>query len=275
MSESASAFAALEQLSLHDPGARGVAALALPGSLEAACRALASAKRVGVVTGFYVPTAGACETDGPLGAAHLAAALGSFCEFVVCTDRWCLPVVRSLSPDATIDADMLADCDVLVAVERPGRASDGKYYSMRGNDLSTWTEPLDDAFLNRKAGTVSIGVGDGGNEIGMGNVQEVVRREIPSGSLIASVVPADHLVACGVSNWGAWSLAAGVSLLRGENLMPSAERAFNDLQKLVAAGAVDGVTGRNEPTVDGLAWGEHERILKETLRLLSSSLSRR
>jgi hypothetical protein len=267
-----SAFQVLERLILHDPGARGVAALALPGSLESACRTLAAAKRVGVVTGFYIPSAGACETDGPLGAFHLAAALGCFCQVVVCTDRWCLPVVRSLSPDATIDADMLADCDVLVAVERPGRAEDGKYYSMRGDDLSPWTAPLDNAFLNRKAGTVSIGVGDGGNEIGMGAVRDVVRREIPIGSLIASVVPADHLVACGVSNWGAWALATGVSLLRGEDLLPSAERAFDDLQKLVADGAVDGVTGRNEPTVDGLAWGEHERMLNKMLRLLSSSL---
>jgi hypothetical protein len=43
--------------------------------------------------------------------------------------------------------------------------------------------------------------------------------------------------------------------------LPSLELARSDLQTLVAAGAVDGVTGRNDPTVDGLEWSVHGEVL--------------
>ena len=68
-------FESAEQTILDDPGGRNIKSLFRPGHLESACRALAAAKRIGIVTGFYVPSAAACETDGPLGAAHLATTL--------------------------------------------------------------------------------------------------------------------------------------------------------------------------------------------------------
>ena len=39
---------------------------------------------------------------------------------------------------------------------------------------------------------------------------DVIRRNIPRGGLVACRVPADHLIVCGISNWGAYGLAAGV-----------------------------------------------------------------
>lgn len=257
------AFAELNRIILADPGRRGVAVLSRPSDLEASCRALADAKRVGVATGFYIPSANSCETDGPLGAAHLAAALRGRAEVVVVTDQWCLPVVKSLIPGATLDSSKLQDCDVLVSIERLGRAADGRYYSMRGIDLTACTAPLDELFLERRDGTTTIGVGDGGNEVGMGVVQDMVRRSIPCGERIGCVVPTDHLVVAGVSNWGAWALAAGVGLLMNSSLLPSRTEAPSDLLTLVSAGAVDGVTGRNEPTVDGLDWSVHAEVLEQ------------
>ena len=50
----------------------------------------------------------------------------------------------------------------------------------------------------------AIGIGDGGNEIGMGKLPwELIRRNIPHSGLVACRVPTDHLIVCGVSNWGA------------------------------------------------------------------------
>jgi hypothetical protein len=255
-------FRELERIVLADPGRRGVAALARPGDLEGACRTLADASRVGVVTGFYIPSAGACETDGPLGAAHLARALGAGASTTVCTDGWCVPGVRGLAPEATDDAALLDGCDVLVSIERLGRATDERYYSMRGVDLTEWTAPLDERFLVRRDGATTVGVGDGGNEIGMGRVRERVCESIPFGDRIGSVVATDRLIVAGVSNWGAWALAAGMGLLRGVPSLPTPAEAFDDLKALVAAGAVDGVTGRREPTVDGLPWPVHAEILE-------------
>jgi hypothetical protein len=54
----------------------------------------------------------------------------------------------------------------------------------------------------------STGIGDGGNEAGMGKVLAAVRAHVPRGALIACATPADALVAVGVSNWGAWAVIA-------------------------------------------------------------------
>ena len=55
------------------------------------------------------------------------------------------------------------------------------------------------------------GIGDGGNEIGMGKVPwDTIRRNIPNGGLIACRVPADHLIVAGVSNRKLYALAGGV-----------------------------------------------------------------
>ncbi|NPT61957.1 DUF4392 domain-containing protein [Paraburkholderia sp. 5N] len=59
----------------------------------------------------------------------------------------------------------------------------------------------------------TIGVGDGGNEIGMSVLPyEIVRDDIPNGSLIASTTPTDHLIVAVVSNWGGWGLLLATAL---------------------------------------------------------------
>jgi hypothetical protein len=64
-------------------------------------------------------------------------------------------------------------------------------------------------------GRTTIGIGDGGNEIGMGKLPwETIRRNVPQGGLVACRVPTDYLIVCGVSNWGAYALGAGVRRLR-------------------------------------------------------------
>jgi D-glutamate cyclase len=68
----------------------------------------------------------------------------------------------------------------------------------------------------------------------------------------------DHLIVAGVSNWGAYALAAGVYVLRGiqpptDLFDPDREREI--LEVMVKEGPlVDGVTGRQTATVDGLTW---------------------
>src|SRR5260370_17073462 len=51
----------------------------------------------------------------------------------------------------------------------------------------------------------------------------VIRRNIPNGGLVACRVPTDHLIVCGVSNWGAYGLAAGVRILTGRSEEPTSE----------------------------------------------------
>ncbi len=44
---------------------------------------------------------------------------------------------------------------------------------------------------------MSAGIGDGGNELGMGKLKEKVIALMPKGSLIACVVPADYAITAG------------------------------------------------------------------------------
>ncbi|XP_070835182.1 D-glutamate cyclase, mitochondrial isoform X2 [Chaetodon trifascialis] len=105
--------------------------------------------------------------------------------------------------------------DHLVAIERSGRAEDGNYYNMRGVNVKYLVDPIDNLFIAAKGvpGITTTGIGDGGNELGMGKLKEKVKAQMPNGSLIACDVPADYAITAGVSNWGGYAVACGLYLL--------------------------------------------------------------
>lgn len=107
--------------------------------------------------------------------------------------------------------------DHVVAVERAGPASDGRCYSMKGIDLSPLLAPLEHIiYTARHHNTFSTGIGDGGNECGMGKVLDKVHQFIPRGGVVGCVVPTDNLIAASVSNWGAYALAAAMKVLSAD-----------------------------------------------------------
>jgi hypothetical protein len=164
----------------------------------------------------------------------------------------------------------------LICIERAGPAADGNYYTMRGRDIGSHLDQRSKGSLGRLSPRdVSIGIGDGGNEIGMGKVPHAtVVKNIPNGDLVHCRVPTDHLIVAGVSNWGAYALAAGVYVLRGvkppaDLFDPDHERAI--LEVMVREGPlVDGVTGKQTATVDGLTWDEYARPLVRIREILEA-----
>jgi hypothetical protein len=187
-----------------------------------------------------------------------------------------LIAIERVGPNHTLDSVLRQSGDSSPSVEAFCQEVDeskrNRYYTMRGRDITDRMSPAHWLFeAGSRPGTkiATIGIGDGGNEIGMGKIPwDTVRRNIPSGGLIACRVPTDHLVVCGVSNWGAYSLAAGVRHLRG--LPPDAElfdpaRESVLLQLMVARGPlVDGTTGQPTVSVDGLTM---DRYLEPLRRL--------
>src|SRR5262249_3521248 len=155
----------------------------------------------------------------------------------------------------------------------------GSHYTMRGRDVSAH-HPCTRYFfdlLDSGVGSTprTIGVGDGGNEIGMGKIpHETIVKNIPNGDLIHCRVSTDHLIVAGVSNWGAYALAAGVYVLRGvkppaDLFDPDREREI--LEVMVREGPlVDGVTGQQTATVDGLSWDEYAKPLVGIREILES-----
>ena len=278
-------LAAIEALVCRDVG-RGTQKLieATRGELAAAAEALARAKSVGLITGFFVPrgAAPAAETDGPVGTALLAQALVACgTKARIATDAPCVAVVRAAA--SGVDVDEVTDIrraietwrragvDCAIAIERCGKSVDGKPRNMRGADVSQWTLPLDDLFTG--GAWKKLAVGDGGNEIGMGKLPPaLIGAAVPNGEAIASVTSCDHLVVSGVSNWGAYGLMAALAVVRPEwreviAEFLTAERDLSETKSVVAAGAVDGVTARREPTVDGYGADVHGPLIEELRRI--------
>lgn len=275
----------IDQLLALDPGSRGIAAFFCPGGARKAARALDRGARVSVVTGFAVGP-GMPETDGPPGAALLGRALRRLGKTVTyLASPVAVPLVEAAletlgepgRPIAFPDGEpatrvarrllaSLAPTD-LVAVETPGRAGDGDYRSARGDSVARWNSPLDELFIRRPRRITGVGVGDGGNEIGMGNVRPRLLRLGPRARRIASVVTVDHLVVAGTANWGAYGVVAHLSILSGQNLLHTGEEERRLIAACVEAGGVDGLTRRREPTVDGLPSGMHAAMV-ELLRSL-------
>lgn len=275
----------IDQLLALDPGGRGLARFFLPGAAALAARALGRSRRVLITTGFsFGPDEP--ETDGPPGAASLGRALrllGRQVTYV--TDAGAVPplegalkalgeppgIVTFEAMDAAAEFEarsILAQWDPthLVAIERPGRTSDGDYRSARGESIRPWNAPLDALFLLAPRRVTTIGVGDGGNEIGMGNVRPRLVRAGRLARSVASVVRVHHLVVAGTSNWGAYGVVAELSRLTGRPLLHSADEERRMVRACVEGGAVDGITRRREPTVDGLPL-EAQTGMLELLRL--------
>lgn len=274
----------IDQILALDPGGRRIAALARPGAAARAARALRRARRVLVVTGFSV-LPGTPETDGPPGAAVLGRALrrlGARVRYV--TDRASAPVLRAAletlgeprqvvvyPQDGGAAREVLAAerPTHLVAIERPGRNRAGDYLNMRGESVAAWNAPLDELFVTPSR-AVTVGIGDGGNEIGMGVARARFARLGRLEARIASIVGVNHLVVAGVSNWGGYGVTAALSRLARRELLHTAAEERRLVEACVAAGAADGVTRRRVATVDGLPLATHAAIV-ELLRWAARS----
>lgn len=268
-----------------DLGGRGIAGFFVAGGAARAARALRGARRVVIVTGFAVAP-GRAETDGPPGAAVLGRALrrlGARVRYIV-DPPTVAPLRAALSAlrepeDVTVyvggDESARAVLTLerpthLVAIERPGRTARGDYLNARGRSVAAWNARLDGLFLVRGVGRpVTIGVGDGGNEIGMGNVRARIAKQGRLAARIASVVRVDHLVVAGTSNWGAYGIVAALARSTRRPLLHTAADEARLVRACARAGAVDGITRRHEPTVDGLPLAAHAAVV-ELLRIAAA-----
>lgn len=277
---------ALERLIQQDPGKRGLDKWGIKGGLVNAAESLMSGRGILLATGFYIVSAGVIETDGPPGAAVLALALEKLGKRVtLLTDDHAEEIikislhsidsmseVRSFKCGETPDADDIIEDDTthFIALERPGRSADGFHYNFRGINISRYLAPFDEAYIKaQKRGITTIAIGDGGNELGMGNVSSSVDRHIAPDRAFSCSVSSDICICAGVSNWAGYALAALLSKIRDENLMAH-EEIFNEmLEAVVEKGAVDGVSGIKETTVDGLDRAWEMKIYKEMLKTAS------
>ena len=230
-----------------------------------------------IVTGYYITMSGGPETDGPAGAIAIGKALQELGRRVTyVTDSFTGPAMQELAgagaevvefPIADVEtsraqaAQLLERLqpDLLLSIERSGRTRDETYLNMRDVDITPNTARVDYLF---ESAVPSVAIGDGGNEIGMGNLAEVIPsvERLPNNP---SIVTVDRLIIASVSNWGGYGLVAALSQLSGKDLLPSVEHETGMLDRMVALGIVDGTTGESVPAVDGFTAAENGAVLEQ------------
>ena len=247
-----------------------------PGYLLRAAQLISRcAGRVYILTGF--PVGDSFETDGPAGAMaiyRLCQHLGS--DPIILSDAQVVAMLRddfnchslpgSEGEVASVSADALYRSQppaLLISIERPGSASDGCCYNMAGSDITARCGGAEPYLVQANCPTIAIG--DGGNELGMGNVLDSLSKL----NIRPAVSTCDELVVADVSNWGAYALCAVTRWLKDRE--HSTERHIQeDLEYLVARGAIDGVTGEATPTEDSFPAEEGERLMQAVRDTLTS-----
>ncbi len=229
-----------------------------------------------IATGFYILAAGATETDGPPGAIVIGDALQKLgWEVVYVTDRFTEPVMGPMVGDKArivdfpivdhdqskeIAADLMREIDpsVLIAIERCGLTSEGDYLNFKRFSIAEYNAKVDYLFHDFPH---SVGIGDGGNEIGMGNCADVIpnydRLSVPP-----CVTTTTHLVISSVSNWGGYGFATSLSKHGGKNVLPSTEEDQALIKQMVDLGGVDGMENAPVYKVDGFTLEENSKTLQ-------------
>ena len=218
--------------------------------------------------------AGKPETDGPPGAIAIGEALKSLGRTVTyVSDLYTVPVLQQYANgsdviefpvDGVVASKKHAKAileqvkpSLLISIERCGRTREDTYLNMRYVDISAHTARLDYLFDSE---VPSVGIGDGGNEIGMGNLADIIPT-VDSLPDYPAVNQVDRLVIASVSNWGGYGLVAALSQITSKNLLPSVESETAMLRGMVDSGVVDGTTGEAVPTVDNFSAEENGALL--------------
>lgn len=256
------------------------------------------------------------EVDGPLGAAALARAvdLGLGATPILLCGAWQQePVVAACGASGVTicDIDMAkqrrhagvllpfpTDDDearsyskdiitahkpaICIAVEKLCPNQKGVRHGVNGLPRNIPDAALHVLFEEASAQNIpSIGIGDGGNEIGFGMIPDTVRKFHPFGDQcqcpcqggIAARVATDVLVVAAVSNWGAYAVEACLSyLLKQPNILHSPDTQRRMLEDAVRAGAADGTLSRQNFSDDGISGEVHMALIRMLAEIVTISL---
>ncbi len=259
------------------------------------------------------------ETDGPLGTLVLARAIRKACKacIIIFTDEQLVAGLKILAqaagfhcvePDileASIVTDKLMTLSILpfpieeklartqaqelldkykptclIAIERGGMNEAGKIHNMLGCDTSVTQAKLDYLFIEAGAKEIlTIAVGDGGNEIGMGNIKAGIKQKIKNGDCcqcscglgISPSTRVDLLVTATISNWGCYGIVANLAAQTGRvELLHQVQLEKQLLQTAMLAGFHDAMFGSLALSVDNC----DERVHYSLITLLNEAVKK-
>lgn len=274
--------ARVEEL-LVDHNPRGMARLRsqlVPGYCARAAQRLWECRNKTILIGTGFPVSNTFETDGPAGAMALYDAMRCLGAKVWLAGPPSLaavlaPTHQVLALHAAHADEQQRHCeeslerikpDLILAIEVPGAATDGHYYNIRGVDISSQCGNFE-SFMKTQ-GCPTIGIGDGGNEAGMGNI-DAIAADLP---IKQAVGRCDELVIADVSNWGAYALVGFLGHWAQQPFLQDL-RQRPLLEWLTEHGAVDGVTHQATATEDGLTLGSGNRLIDALINIFNTGTS--
>jgi len=258
-----------------------------------------------ITTGFIIPPWFRPEHDGPAGAVTLARALNLsldvtpviLCERVIqeriralceacgfeVTDyeeasRFPrriairkLPVTDEVAKEqAKIILDDMKP-SLIIAIEKASPNEKGIYHTGVGYDVTGIEGKIQHLFEEAgRRGIFTIGIGDGGNEVGMGCIKETIKKVLPTGAKCGcpcksgthSDIATDLLIVAMVSNWGAYAIEALLAVAKGkpEILHDRAleERVF---EAAISAGLIDPAAGFSMDSGDAIDKSVHLAVV--------------
>ncbi|MGE5485114.1 MAG: glutamate cyclase domain-containing protein [Ignavibacteriales bacterium] len=249
--------------------------LACARELDQVCR---RGGNVAVVTGLFDPKHFPNgESDGPLGAVVLGKSLelhGAKVTYLV--EREVTGVMEGLAAvigagcrcralsreDESLNTALAAEFDAAVFIEKTGATKEGVYHLVTGTDRPGCDSSLV-GFLNEmnESGKLTIGLGDGGNEIGFGKIFEAARRIVPFGAeclcprkegIVTAMATKILFPAC-TSNIAAYAICAALSLVTGNpDLLHTPEAEISLIKATVPLNSIDGGSGMAREYVDGI-----------------------
>jgi hypothetical protein len=255
-------------------------------------------RKIGIFTGASDPTHYPNgENDGPLGTIILAEALRKIGHDVsIFIDPQLAPIMNALShyfghpyniihlnidvPD--LNTAMGDDLDVAIAVEKAGTNPAGLVHSITGYTREGTRAKVDGLFSKLvDRGGISISVCDGVNEIGFGNIYDVVAKHVPwttecrcgcdKGVMCSTTVT--HLYPTAISNWGAYALTGAFALWTGNvDLIHTPDVEAEIEQIAVEYDVRDGTTGKACLYMDGVPLAATQSMLVMMRNLVEISL---
>jgi hypothetical protein len=238
-------------------------------------------------SGFFDPPSMVDEGDGPIGAALLARSMCAMLDItpVFLTEVANMGRMESLARAAGLDfadldlarvtpfkavmwplpidparakAQALQCLDTLqpraiITIEKPASCPRDRYHTGMGLDVTDVVGKINYLIEEaRRREILTIGLGDGGNEAGMGKILPTILEVVPTGNVIGTPLETDILVVTSIANWGAYGIEA---CLAAALHMPQAIHTLADERRVVEtaarSGLIDPVSGMANGWVDG------------------------
>lgn len=172
----------------------------------------------------------------------------------------------------------------IIVTEKNGPNRKGVIHTGGGKDMSHNAAKLQ--YLVEEADRrdiLTIGIGDFGNEIGFGIIEDAVREIVPTGNKctcpcgdgIACATPTDVLIIGGNCEFGAWSIEAALSaLLEKPELLHDAKVQKDVLDAVRIAGAMDPHSGLLEYAVSAIPGDTLIHLLEVVRQIVKRGLQK-